>query len=83
MFYIYILLSLMNGDIYVGSCEDLQIRLKRHNEGKVRSTKSTKPWKLMAFEIYPTRGDAFRREMFLKTGQQKERLRKLYATTIT
>ena len=76
--YTYILLSLRNGDIYVGSTADLQNRVKLHNQGKVRSTKGYMPWKLVEYEEFSSRSDAVVRERFLKTGQQKEILRKKY-----
>jgi putative endonuclease len=78
MFYVYFLKSLKNGDLYIGSCQDVNIRIERHNKGLVRSTKAYRPWKLMGSEAYQTRSEAFRREMFLKTGQQKELLKKKF-----
>ncbi|MEK9175719.1 MAG: GIY-YIG nuclease family protein [Patescibacteria group bacterium] len=78
MYYIYILRSEQNGDIYVGSTKDVQQRFLLHNQGKVKSTKGYRPWILMRTEEYNMRSDAFQREMFLKTGQQKEILRKQY-----
>jgi len=38
-FYVYILKSTIANRRYIGSCEDIQIRLKEHNAGKVRSSK--------------------------------------------
>jgi len=78
MFYIYFLKSRVNGDLYIGSCKDLTVRYKRHNLGLVRSTKSNRPWELVGYETYNTRSEAYRREMFLKTGQQKELLKKKF-----
>ena len=78
MFYIYFLKSLRNGDLYVGSCKDTRVRVARHNRGLVRSTKANRPWKLLGFEKALTRSDAVKREMFLKTGQQKELLKMKY-----
>ena len=78
MFYVYFLKSLKNGDLYIGSCENLDIRLKRHNTGKVRSTQFYRPWQLLGHEVYNSRSEAVRQERFLKTGQQKEQLRKKF-----
>ena len=76
MFYVYFLKSLKNGDLYVGSCEDVDKRVSNHNNGKVKSTKGYRPWKLVGFEEYASRSEAFRKEKFFKTGQQKELLKK-------
>ena len=38
--WVYILRSEKNGDIYIGSSEDVENRFKRHNSGLVRSTKT-------------------------------------------
>ena len=78
MYYVYFLKSLKNGDIYIGSTEDVSNRLKRHNDGKIKSTKFYRPWQLLGFEIYSTRGEAIKRERFLKNHQQKEILKKKY-----
>lgn len=74
----YILLSLKNGDIYVGSTADVRKRLALHNGGRVKSTKAYKPWILMEVHVFESRSEAVRMERFLKTGQQKEILRRKY-----
>jgi len=78
MFYVYILKSSKNNDIYVGSTSDLDNRLKLHNSGKVRSTTANRPWQLIEYYEFNSRSEPFRKEMFYKTGQQKEILRKKY-----
>jgi putative endonuclease len=82
MYYTYILKSLKNGFIYVGSTENIDNRLSKHNSGKVKSTKAYKPWKLMETRTFSTRSEAVKEELFLKTGQQKELLRKKYANML-
>ena len=64
--------------MYIGSTEDVRNRVMLHNEGRVKSTKGYGPWELLGEEEYPSRSEAFRREHFLKTGQQKELLKKKY-----
>lgn len=78
MYYVYFLKSLRNDDLYIGSCADLNKRLKRHNNGLVKSTKAYRPWKLLGCEEYKTRNEAIKRERFLKSGQQREILKKKY-----
>ena len=62
----------------MGSAEDVTKRLLQHNTGRVRSTKGYRPWELLGSEEYETRSEAFVKEMFYKTGQQKELLKKKY-----
>ena len=53
---------------YVGSTRDLEKRLKAHHNGKFRSTKTYRPWKLVYSEHFETYTEARKREVFLKTG---------------
>jgi predicted GIY-YIG superfamily endonuclease len=78
MCFVYVLRSEINGDIYVGSTENVDKRLKRHNHRRVKSTKSGVPWILMETIGCKSRSEAVNLELFLKTGQQKEILRKKY-----
>jgi putative endonuclease len=78
MFYVYILQSLKNKDIYVGSTANMDGRIKLHNSGRVRSTKANKPWQLLEYHEFVSRSEAFKKEMFYKSGQQKEILKKKY-----
>jgi len=43
MYYTYILTSKKNGRHYYGSTQNLSERLKKHNSGKVKSTKGYRP----------------------------------------
>ncbi len=78
MYFVYILKSKVNDDIYIGSTADLKNRLNLHNFGKVRSTKAYRPWKLLESMECSSRSDAVKLERFLKTGQQKELLKEKY-----
>ncbi len=73
--------SFKNGDIYVGSTSNISNRIMLHNAGKVKSTKGYRPWELLESIQYETRSQAVKMEMFYKTGQQKEILRKKYTAT--
>ena len=77
MHYIYLLL-LSNGDIYKGQTDDLRIRIDEHNKGKVHSTKSFRPIKLIGYEAYYLKTDAIRREKFLKTTEGKRLTKQQY-----
>ena len=75
---VYFLKSVKNGDLYVGSTDNVEKRFTAHNAGKVKSTKGYRPWKLLGFETCQSRSEAVRKEKFFKTHQQKEILKKKY-----
>lgn len=77
MYYVYILKSLKNGRLYTGSTEDIERRFSEHNNGYSKATKSMRPFELMHQESYDSRSQAFRREMYLKTGKGREELKKI------
>ena len=72
MYWVYILKSKKDGRIYIGSSSDLKNRLAHHNSGKVRSTKSRRPFQLMYHEKYDSVTEARKRENFLKSGQGRK-----------
>lgn len=63
----------MNDDIYIGFCKDLKIRFKQHNAGRVSSTKSQRPWKLVYYEAYKDKKDATKREQQLKNNHKAKK----------
>jgi len=75
MFYVYVLKSEKNDDLYVGYTEDLRQRLKTHNQGKVKSTRGLRHWTLAYYEGYKNKLDATRREKQLKQHKPKLDLR--------
>jgi len=66
MYYVYILKSQKDNNLYIGSSNNLDRRLKEHNEGKVFSTKSRTPFELTYYEAYKAESDARKREKNLK-----------------
>lgn len=66
MYYLYILISQKDKKLYIGSTNDLQDRLKKHNAGQVESTKFRRPLLLVYYEAYKSEEDARNREMQLK-----------------
>ena len=67
MFYVYVLKSLVDGNLYIGQTSDFRRRVVLHNEGRIRSTKRRCPLELAHLEEYETRGEAVKRERFLKS----------------
>jgi putative endonuclease len=68
-FIVYILESLKDGKHYIGQTSNLDRRLKEHNQGRVRWTKSRCPLKVIHIEKYALRTEAIKREHFLKSPQ--------------
>ena len=67
MFFSYILKSLFDNGYYFGHCKNLDVRLKNHNQGKIRSTKSRRPFQLHYFEAFESKSLAYKRETFFKS----------------
>lgn len=70
MNFLYILKSTKFNRNYTGVTENIDKRLKSHNDGKVRSTKTWRPWFVVYTEEYTTLGEAKKREWFLKRTPQ-------------
>ena len=58
MHYVYAIRSKVNGRIYVGQTKSIDERLAAHNEGRVKSTKSDRPWELIAVQMVGNRAEA-------------------------
>ena len=76
-FMVYVLYSTKHDRYYVGQTSDLKLRLGRHNDGRVRSTKPYVPWKVVYSESFKTRSEAMRRERELKNKKSKVYLAQL------
>lgn len=70
-YYVYVLQSKKDHNFYVGYTNDIKRRLEEHNGGKVPSTKSRNPLKLIYWEGCLNQQDATRREKYLKTAWGK------------
>jgi len=68
MYFVYILQSEKNRSLYIGYTNDIFRRLKEHNEGKSKFTKSFKPYRLIFYEAFLNQRDAKAREEYLKSG---------------
>ena len=76
MYYVYILQSQKDGNLYVGSTSELKQRFAQHNKGGVISTKHRRPLILICYEAYQYKTEALIREKFLKTSDGKKDLKK-------
>jgi putative endonuclease len=77
LYHLYVLRSEKTGRRYVGSCQDLNDRLGRHNRGESTATRHGVPWKLLRTEQFASRSEAMRRERYFKTGKGREELDQL------
>ena len=66
MYVVYVIRSLKDGKCYTGCTSDIEDRLKRHNAGRVRSTKNRRPFQLEYTEQFETLSEARKREGLLK-----------------
>ena len=66
MFYTYVICSESTGKLYIGSTENLDDRIKRHNQNRSKATKNRGPWKLIWARPSPTRSQAAQLEYKLK-----------------
>ena len=74
-FYIYAIVSEMDGIIYVGMSRDCESRLKEHNSGKSSYTRGHIPWRLFYTEFVGDAISARSREKYFKTASGKRKLR--------
>lgn len=65
-YYVYLLGSKTTDRIYIGCTNNLQKRLKEHNDAKVFSTRKMLPVELIYCEAYRDKHNAFEREKCLK-----------------
>ena len=78
---VYAIQSEVDSRIYVGFTGNIENRLKWHEQGKTRSTKGFRPWKLIYTENVKDRVTARKREVYLKSGCGKEFLKELPQST--
>ncbi len=79
MFYVYVLKSSKDKQLYIGYTKDLKQRLEKHNSKKIFSTAKRTPLDLVYYEAFKSQQDATAREQKLKEfksayGQLKKRI---------
>jgi putative endonuclease len=67
--FVYVLQSETDGSFYIGITSRLRRRLKEHNAGLSRATKSKRPWRLVYREEFANHEEARHREKQLKSGR--------------
>lgn len=75
-FYVYILASTKNGTLYVGSTDNLTVRISQHRQDlKPGFTSRYGVKDLVWFEVHDTREGAFRRERRIKEWKRAWKVR--------
>lgn len=77
MYWVYVLEN-EKGRWYIGQTNNWQLRIEKHNNQKVKSTKNRGVWKLFYKEEFETRSEALRKEEYLKSGAGRKYLKKLF-----
>ena len=75
VYLVYVLKSEKDGNLYIGCTSNINRRLKMHNKGAVSSTKHRLPLKLIYFENFNDKYEAFKIEKFYKTATGKKILK--------
>jgi len=69
MYYVYLIRSLQDpARTYIGSTNDIEQRLDKHNSGATPHTRPFKPWQLVASIAVDTKAKALALEKYLKIG---------------
>ncbi|MBU0613364.1 GIY-YIG nuclease family protein [Patescibacteria group bacterium] len=76
MYFVYVLQSKKDFRLYYGFANNLDRRLKEHNNGSVTYTTPWRPWKLIYYEVYPNKKDALEREGYIKSGWGRRYIKK-------
>jgi putative endonuclease len=75
MFFCY-LLECIDESLYCGYTNNIEKRIKKHNDGKgAKYTKTRLPVKLVYFEKFDSKSDALKREHYIKKLSRKEKLK--------
>ena len=74
MYYTYILYSTIKSKFYIGQTNDMEDRLKRHNNELSPSTKSGRPWKIVYYIAFTSRPEAVLLETKIKKRDAKRYL---------
>jgi putative endonuclease len=66
-YYVYVLWSEKDENLYTGYSANLSLRLQAHHKGEVKSTAYRRPMHLIYYEACLDQADALKREKYLKT----------------
>jgi putative endonuclease len=76
MWYVYVLRSARDKELYIGSTDDISRRLSQHNSGEIEATKDRVPLILESFIAVKDQAKAAKLESYFKTGSGRAILNK-------
>ena len=77
--FFYILYSTLIDKYYLGSTSNLKERIIRYNQKSKGFTSRTKDWKLVYYEVFSTKIEAYARERKVKKWKNRTRVEQLIA----
>ncbi len=77
VYYLYIIQSFIDDSYYIGTAQNLEERILRHDQGRSKYTKTKRPWKLVYCEEHPDRSSAMKREYAIKRRKSKQYIESL------
>ena len=75
MYFLYILQSQTTGKLYIGQTNNLDDRVKRHQENRNKATKGRGPWILIYHLHFTTRAEAVQLEIKLKAWKSNSKVK--------
>jgi putative endonuclease len=79
--YLYILLNETGTRTYTGVSQNVEQRLKEHNEGHVKSSRPYRPYRIIYSKEFATLSEARREEQFYKSATGRRRLKEMLSTS--
>jgi len=78
-YFTYILHSDSADRYYIGYTNNLEIRLRQHNNNYFGFTKRYRPWKIVYSKSFSDKKSAMKLERYLKSLKNKERIKQFIA----
>lgn len=78
MYFVYILKSEKDCNLYIGKTNDLKRRLAEHNSGQTQSIKSRIPFILLEYQTCASEEEARSLEKEYKKGYKREEIKRKY-----
>ena len=79
-FLVYIIFSELKNRFYIGYSSDLEERIIRHNQKSKGFTGNTNDWKIMYTESFPTKEEAHKRELQIKSWKSRIKIQELISS---
>ena len=77
MHFVYIIQSQKHNRYYIGCTNNIEARIKQHNDGQNYSTKNGVPWKLITYKKFKNQQEAYRCEKKIKSYKGGDAFKKL------